>query len=164
MRADYKEIRLSTFNDALKRMEAIKETSDISSKVSQVQNIISLSKGDSVPQIQEINAMMITIVKAMEDLFINTYGVLENSYEEYLASDSSLAKLWEQMQTQDEGTRKVLDLNDQSGVADYNRGNDILKNFNNNTNYNFYDFTLSGNGKRRKIRNGSNKELYTKCI
>ena len=114
MRADYKEIRLSTFNDALKRMEAIKETSDISSKVSQVQNIISLSKGDSVPQIQEINAMMITIVKAMEDLFINTYGVLENSYEEYLASDSSLAKLWEQMQTQDEGTRKVLDLNDQS--------------------------------------------------
>lgn len=125
MRADYKEIRLSTFNDALKRMEAIKETSDISSKVSQVQNIISLSKGDSVPQIQEINAMMITIVKAMEDLFINTYGVLENSYEEYLASDSSLAKLWEQMQTQDEGTRKVLDLNDQSGVADYNRGNDI---------------------------------------
>ena len=80
MRADYKEIRLSTFNDALKRMEAIKETSDISSKVSQVQNIISLSKGDSVPQIQEINAMMITIVKAMEDLFINTYGVLENSY------------------------------------------------------------------------------------
>lgn len=150
MRADYKEIRLSTFNDALKRMEAIKETSDISSKVSQVQNIISLSKGDSVPQIQEINAMMITIVKAMEDLFINTYGVLENSYEEYLASDSSLAKLWEQMQTQDEGTRKVLDLNDQSGVSDYNRGNDILKNFNNNTNYNFYDFTLSGNGKKEK--------------
>ena len=150
MRADYKEIRLSTFNDALKRMEAIKETSDISSKVSQVQNIISLSKGDSVPQIQEINAMMITIVKAMEDLFINTYAVLENSYEEYLASDSSLAKLWEQMQTQDEGTRKVLDLNDQSGVADYNRGNDILKNFNNNTNYNFYDFTLSGNGKKEK--------------
>ena len=150
MRADYKEIRLSTFNDALKRMEAIKETSDISSKVSQVQNIISLSKGDSVPQIQEINAMMITIVKAMEDLFINTYGVLENSYEEYLASDSSLAKLWEQMQTQDEGTGKVLDLNDQSGVADYNRGNDILKNFNNNTNYNFYDFTLSGNGKKEK--------------
>lgn len=150
MRADYKEIRLSTFNDALKRMEAIKETSDISSKVSQVQNIISLSKGDSVPQIQEINAMMITIVKAMEDLFTNTYGVLENSYEEYLASDSSLAKLWEQMQTQDEGTRKVLDLNDQSGVADYNRGNDILKNFNNNTNYNFYDFTLSGNGKKEK--------------
>lgn len=150
MRADYKEIRLSTFNDALKRMEAIKETSDISSKVSQVQNIISLSKGDSVPQIQEINAMMITIVKAMEDLFINTYGVLENSYEEYLASSSSLAKLWEQMQTQDEGTRKVLDLNDQSGVADYNRGNDILKNFNNNTNYNFYDFTLSGNGKKEK--------------
>lgn len=150
MRADYKEIRLSTFNDALKRMEAIKETSDISSKVSQVQNIISLSKGDSVPQIQEINAMMITIVKAIEDLFINTYGVLENSYEEYLASDSSLAKLWEQMQTQDEGTRKVLDLNDQSGVADYNRGNDILKNFNNNTNYNFYDFTLSGNGKKEK--------------
>ena len=150
MRADYKEIRLSTFNDALKRMEAIKETSDISSKVSQVQNIISLSKGDSVPQIQEINAMMITIVKAMEDLFINTYGVLENSYEEYLASDSSLAKLWEQMQTQDEGTRKVLDLNDQSGVADYNRGTDILKNFNNNTNYNFYDFTLSGNGKKEK--------------
>lgn len=150
MRADYKEIRLSTFNDALKRMEAIKEKSDISSKVSQVQNIISLSKGDSVPQIQEINAMMITIVKAMEDLFINTYGVLENSYEEYLASDSSLAKLWEQMQTQDEGTRKVLDLNDQSGVADYNRGNDILKNFNNNTNYNFYDFTLSGNGKKEK--------------
>lgn len=150
MRADYKEIRLSTFNDALKRMEAIKETSDISSKVSQVQNIISLSKGDSVPQIQEINAMMITIVKAMEDLFINTYGVLENSYEEYLASDSSLAKLWEQMQTQDEGTRKVLDLNDQSGIADYNRGNDILKNFNNNTNYNFYDFTLSGNGKKEK--------------
>lgn len=150
MRADYKEIRLSTFNDALKRMEAIKETSDISSKVSQVQNIISLSKGDSVPQIQEINAMIITIVKAMEDLFINTYGVLENSYEEYLASDSSLAKLWEQMQTQDEGTRKVLDLNDQSGVADYNRGNDILKNFNNNTNYNFYDFTLSGNGKKEK--------------
>lgn len=150
MRADYKEIRLSTFNDALKRMEAIKETSDISSKVSQVQNIISLSKGDSVPQIQEINAMMITIVKAMEDLFINTYGVLENSYEEYLASDSSLAKLWEQMQTQDEGTRKVLDLNDQSGVADYNRDNDILKNFNNNTNYNFYDFTLSGNGKKEK--------------
>lgn len=150
MRADYKEIRLSTFNDALKRMEAIKETSDISSKVSQVQNIISLSKGDSVPQIQEINAMMITIVKAMEDLFINTYGVLENSYEEYLASDSSLAKLWEQMQTQDEGTRKVLDLNDQSGVADYNRGNDILKNFNSNTNYNFYDFTLSGNGKKEK--------------
>lgn len=150
MRADYKEIRLSTFNDALKRMEAIKETSDISSKVSQVQNIISLSKGDSVPQIQEINAMMITIVKAMEDLFINTYGVLENSYEEYLASDSSLAKLWEQMQTQDEGTRKVLDLNDQSGVADYNRGNDISKNFNNNTNYNFYDFTLSGNGKKEK--------------
>lgn len=150
MRADYKEIRLSTFNDALKRMEAIKETSDISSKVSQVQNIISLSKGDSVPQIQEINAMMITIVKAMEDLFINTYGVLENSYEEYLASDSSLAKLWEQLQTQDEGTRKVLDLNDQSGVADYNRGNDILKNFNNNTNYNFYDFTLSGNGKKEK--------------
>lgn len=150
MRADYKEIRLSTFNDALKRMEAIKETSDISSKVSQVQNIISLSKGDSVTQIQEINAMMITIVKAMEDLFINTYGVLENSYEEYLASSSSLAKLWEQMQTQDEGTRKVLDLNDQSGVADYNRGNDILKNFNNNTNYNFYDFTLSGNGKKEK--------------
>lgn len=150
MRADYKEIRLSTFNDALKRMEAIKETSDISSKVSQVQNIISLSKGDSVPQIQEINSKMITIVKAMEDLFINTYGVLENSYEEYLASDSSLAKLWEQMQTQDEGTRKVLDLNDQSGVADYNRGNDILKNFNNNTNYNFYDFTLSGNGKKEK--------------
>lgn len=150
MRADYKEIRLSTFNDALKRMEAIKETSDISSKVSQVQNIISLSKGDSVPQIQEINAKMITIVKAMEDLFINTYGVLENSYEEYLASDSYLAKLWEQMQTQDEGTRKVLDLNDQSGVADYNRGNDILKNFNNNTNYNFYDFTLSGNGKKEK--------------
>lgn len=150
MRADYKEIRLSTFNDALKRMEAIKKTSDISSKVSQVQNIISLSKGDSVPQIQEINAKMITIVKAMEDLFINTYGVLENSYEEYLASDSSLAKLWEQMQTQDEGTRKVLDLNDQSGVADYNRGNDILKNFNNNTNYNFYDFTLSGNGKKEK--------------
>ena len=144
MRADYKEIRLSTFNDALKRMEAIKETSDISSKVSQVQNIISLSKGDSVPQIQEINAKMITIVKAMEDLFINTYG------EEYLASDSSLAKLWEQMQTQDEGTRKVLDLNDQSGAADYNRGNDILKNFNNNTNYNFYDFTLSGNGKKEK--------------
>ena len=144
MRADYKEIRLSTFNDALKRMEAIKETSDISSKVSQVQNIISLSKGDSVPQIQEINAKMITIVKAMEDLFINTYGV------EYLASDSSLAKLWEQMQTQDEGTRKVLDLNDQSGAADYNRGNDILKNFNNNTNYNFYDFTLSGNGKKEK--------------
>lgn len=152
MRADYKEIRLSTFNDALKRMEAIKETSDISSKVSQVQNIISLSKGDSVPQIQEINAMMITIVKAMEDLFINTYGVLENSYEEYLASDSSLAKLWEQMQTQDEGTRKVLDLNDQSGVADYNRGNDILKNFNNNTNYNFYDFTLySGSVVKTKI-------------
>lgn len=150
MRADYKEIRLSTFNDALKRMEAIKETSDISSKVSQVQNIISLSKGDSVPQIQEINAKMITIVKAMEDLFINTYGVLENSYEEYLASDSSLAKLWEQMQTQDEGTRKVLDLNDQSGVADYNRGNDILKNFNNNTNSDFYDFTLSGNGKKEK--------------
>ena len=150
MRADYKEIRLSTFNDALKRMEAIKETSDISSKVSQVQNIISLSKGDSVPQIQEINAKMITIVKAMEDLFINTYGVLEDSYEEYLASDSSLAKLWEQMQTQDEGTRKVLDLNDQSGAADYNRGNDILKNFNNNTNYNFYDFTLSGNGKKEK--------------
>ena len=150
MRADYKEIRLSTFNDALKRMEAIKETSDISSKVSQVQNIISLSKGDSVPQIQEINAKMITIVKAMEDLFINTYGVLENSYEEYLASDSSLAKLWEQMQTQDEGTRKVLDLNDQLGAADYNRGNDILKNFNNNTNYNFYDFTLSGNGKKEK--------------
>lgn len=150
MRADYKEIRLSTFNDALKRMEAIKETSDISSKVSQVQNIISLSKGDSVPQIQEINAKMITIVKAMEDLFINTYGVLENSYEEYLASDSSLAKLWEQMQTQGEGTRKVLDLNDQSGVADYNRGNDILKNFNNNTIYNFYDFTLSGNGKKEK--------------
>lgn len=151
MRADYKEIRLSTFNDALKRMEAIKETSDISSKVSQVQNIISLSKGDSVPQIQEINAMMITIVKAMEDLFINTYGVLENSYEEYLASDSSLAKLWEQMQTQDEGTRKVLDLNDQSGVADYNRGNDILKKFLIIIQIIiFYDFTLSGNGKKEK--------------
>lgn len=54
------------------------------------------------------------------------------------------------MQTQDEGTRKVLDLNDQSGVADYNRGNDILKNFNNNTNLDFYDFTLSGNGKKEK--------------
>ena len=164
MRADYKEIRLSTFNDALKRMEAIKETSDISSKVSQVQNIISLSKGDSVPQIQEINAMMITIVKAMEDLFINTYGVLENSYEEYLASDSSLAKLWEQMQTQDEGTRKVLDLNDQSGVADYNRGNDILKNFNNIQIIIFMTLHLVVMEKRRKIRNGSNKELYTKCI
>lgn len=33
------------------------------------------------------------------------------------------------MQTQDEGTRKVLDLNDQSGVADYNRGNDYFKKF-----------------------------------
>ena len=164
MRADYKEIRLSTFNDALKRMEAIKETSDISSKVSQVQNIISLSKGDSVPQIQEINAKMITIVKAMEDLFINTYGVLENSYEEYLASDSSLAKLWEQMQTQDEGTRKVLDLNDQSGVADYNRGNDILKILIIIQIIIFMTLHLVVMEKRRKIRNGSNKELYTKCI
>ena len=28
--------------------------------------------------------------------------------------------------------------------------NTVIKNFNNNTNYNFYDFTLSGNGKKEK--------------
>ena len=92
-------------------------------------------------------------VEDYQKLISETIDSIKKTVDEFDVDDfidSSLAKLWEQMQTQDEGTRKVLDLNDQSGVADYNRGNDILKNFNNNTNYNFYDFTLSGNGKKEK--------------
>ena len=51
------------------------------------------SKGDSVPEIESINTFLTTISFAVEDLFNNTYEVLNNSLEQYIASDEAIGKL-----------------------------------------------------------------------
>ena len=57
-----------------------------------------IKSGDSVPEIESINTFLTTISFAVEDLFNNTYEVLNNSLEQYIASDEAIGKLWEQIQ------------------------------------------------------------------
>ena len=57
-----------------------------------------IKSGDSVPEIESINTFLTAISFAVEDLFNNTYEVLNNSLEQYIASDEAIGKLWEQIQ------------------------------------------------------------------
>ena len=52
-----------------------------------------IKSGDSVPEIESINTFLTTISFAVEDLFNNTYEVLNNSLEQYIASDEAIGKL-----------------------------------------------------------------------
>ncbi|WP_306772151.1 hypothetical protein [Agathobacter rectalis] len=52
-----------------------------------------IKSGDSVPEIESINTFLTTISFAVEDLFNNTYEVLNNSLEQYIASYEAIGKL-----------------------------------------------------------------------
>ena len=95
---DSKEIRLKEFSYALERMESLKSGNELTNKIVETQGTRIYSKGDSVPEIESINTFLTTISFAVEDLFNNTYEVLNNSLEQYIASDEAIGKLWEQIQ------------------------------------------------------------------
>ena len=76
-----------------------------------------IKSGDSVPEIESINTFLTTISFAVEDLFNNTYEVLNNSLEQYIASDEAIGKLWEQIQ------------NDNDEKDSSNPFNDVVINF-----------------------------------
>ena len=95
---DSKEIRLKEFSYALERMESLKSGNELTNKIVEIQGTRIYSKGDSVPEIESINTLLTTISFAVEDLFNNTYEVLNNSLEQYIASDEAIGKLWEQIQ------------------------------------------------------------------
>ena len=95
---DSKEIRLKEFSYALGRMESLKSGNELTNKIVEIQGTRIYSKGDSVPEIESINTFLTTISFAVEDLFNNTYEVLNNSLEQYIASDEAIGKLWEQIQ------------------------------------------------------------------
>ena len=114
---DSKEIRLKEFSYALERIASV------------ALEIKPQYKGDSVPEIESINTFLTTISFAVEDLFNNTYEVLNNSLEQYIASDEAIGKLWEQIQNDNDEKDssdpfKDVVINFQSG-HDY-RLNEIL--------------------------------------
>ena len=92
---DSKEIRLKEFSYALERMESLKSGNELTNKIVEIQGTQIYSKGDSVPEIERINTFLTTISFAVEDLFNNTYEVLNNSLEQYIASDEAIGKLWD---------------------------------------------------------------------
>ena len=79
---DSKEIRLKEFSYALGRMESLKSGNELTNKIVEIQGTRIYSKGDSVPEIESINTFLTTISFAVEDLFNNTYEVLNNSLEQ----------------------------------------------------------------------------------
>jgi hypothetical protein len=79
-------------------MESLKSGNELTNKIVEIQGTQIHSKGDSVPEIESINTFLTTISFAVEDLFNNTYEVLNNSLEQYIASDEAIGKLWEQIQ------------------------------------------------------------------
>ena len=87
---DSKEIRLKEFSYAL---ESLKSGNELTNKIVEIQGTQIHSKGDSVPEIESINTFLTTISFAVEDLFNNTYEVLNNSLEQYIASDEVIGKL-----------------------------------------------------------------------
>ena len=87
---DSKEIRLKEFSYAL---ESLKSGNELTNKIVETQGTRIYSKGDSVPEIESINTFLTTISFAVEDLFNNTYEVLSNSLEQYIASDEVIGKL-----------------------------------------------------------------------
>ena len=123
---DSKEIRLKEFSYALGRMESLKSGNQLTNKIVEIQGTQIHSKGDSVPEIESINTFLTTISFAVEDLFNNTYEVLNNSLEQYIASDEAIGKLWEQIQNDNDSSDPFKDvvINFQSG-HDY-RLNEIL--------------------------------------
>lgn len=126
---DSKEIRLKEFSYALERMESLKSGNGLTNKIVEIQGTQIHSKGDSVPEIESINTFLTTISFAVEDLFNNTYEVLNNSLEQYIASDEAIGKLWEQIQNDNDEKDssdpfKDVVINFQSG-HDY-RLNEIL--------------------------------------
>ena len=114
---DSKEIRLKEFSYALERMESLKSGNELTNKIVEIQGTHIYSKGDSVPEIERINTFLTTISFAVEDLFNNTYEVLNNSLEQYIASDEAIGKLWEQIQND----------NDEKGSSDPFK--DVVTNF-----------------------------------
>ena len=114
---DSKEIRLKEFSYALGRMESLKSGNELTNKIVEIQGPRIYSKGDSVPEIESINTFLTTISFAVEDLFNNTYEVLNNSLEQYIASDEAIGKLWEQIQND----------NDEKGSS--NPFKDVVTNF-----------------------------------
>ena len=83
----------------------------------------------ALERMESINTFLTTISFAVEDLFNNTYGVLNNSLEQYIASDEAIGKLWEQIQNDNDEKDssdpfKDVVINFQSG-HDY-RLNEIL--------------------------------------
>ena len=111
---DSKEIRLKEFSYAL---ESLKSGNELTNKIVETQGTRIYSKGDSVPEIESINTFLTTISFAVEDLFNNTYEVLNNSLEQYIASDEAIGKLWEQIQND----------NDEKGSS--NPFKDVVTNF-----------------------------------
>lgn len=83
----------------------------------------------ALERMESINTFLTTISFAVEDLFNNTYEVLNNSLEQYIASDEAIGKLWEQIQNDNDEKDssdpfKDVVINFQSG-HDY-RLNEIL--------------------------------------
>ena len=80
----------------------------------------------ALERMESINTFLTTISFAVEDLFNNTYEVLNNSLEQYIASDEAIGKLWEQIQNDNYSSDPFKDvvINFQSG-HDY-RLNEIL--------------------------------------
>ena len=122
---DSKEIRLKEFSYALERMESLKSGNELTNKIVETQG----TRIYSVPEIESINTFLTTISFAVEDLFNNTYEVLNNSLEQYIASDEAIGKLWEQIQNDNDEKDssdpfKDVVINFQSG-HDY-RLNEIL--------------------------------------
>lgn len=71
-------------------MESLKSGNELTNKIVEIQGTQIHSKGDSVPEIESINTFLTTISFAVEDLFNNTYEVLNNSLEQYIASDEAI--------------------------------------------------------------------------
>lgn len=71
----------------------------------------------ALERMESINTFLTTISFAVEDLFNNTYEVLNNSLEQYIASDEAIGKLWEQIQND----------NDEKGSS--NPFKDVVTNF-----------------------------------
>ncbi|WP_455720211.1 hypothetical protein [Agathobacter sp.] len=96
------EIRLRDFKDALERMNTLRSGNDLTNKIVAIQGTKILSKGDSMPEVESVNTFLTTISFALEDLFNYTYQVLNNSLEQYIATDEAIGKLWEQIQNDNE--------------------------------------------------------------
>ena len=103
---DEKEIRLNAFYDKLTELEELKSNSDLTNKIVEIQRKME-SCGDSAPEIEEVNRILTTVSFAFEELFINTYDVLKNSRDEYLATESSLVELWNQIESEKEEEKKA---------------------------------------------------------